>query len=565
MKEINIQAKILKDVRVIRSRYQRIKLDRLHYYFLFSFLKKHYLAFGALVFLFLAQGLIEALLIIFSRNQLSGQQKIWLAPFFWEFLLILLILFFINSYFSIRQEKTLGVFFANNLRRRIFKSYIGRPLTKINQGNQAELIAKISYQLPLASMGVSNSFFSSLRWLINISVITLLAVQSGLNWSLILLVIFSVSIIVAVSSYFISKSYISQEVTFYSQIIKEIGSATTGKYFLKMFNQEKAVLGRFDRLVDFDSIFRVRRDLWIKLCAKSLFAILLILSILSHFYSTRFFSWISLVGPETQVLYLFLLIYLSRSLYESLRVGLYFWPARLGLFLTIMKSGKILKREKKLTFKKSLCFYGRKIRLFKGAAYQRNFNWFFEKGGHYLFFSTLSKGKSALASTLAGIDTFEPKALRVKIDERRISYQSWMGFGSGICFFDHKFSTEKSLLEFILGQERETTDFLDIERALELINLYPVLAKFVSQDNNFNLAAEPILARHLSGFALYTLHCLVKKPELIIIDNDWLDLGYNEINSMLSLMGKELKEATIIVFSREDNNCLDYQKKYEIN
>ena len=118
------QINLLKSIRSIRKNYQEVILSKRHWRFLFGFLLDHRLSFVILVFLFFAQGLIEAIFIIFSRNQISGG----LLPFFWEFLGLLLCLFFLNSYFSIRQEKTLGVLFANALRKRIFEYFVDNKI-----------------------------------------------------------------------------------------------------------------------------------------------------------------------------------------------------------------------------------------------------------------------------------------------------------------------------------------------------------------------------------------------------------------------------------------------------
>jgi ABC-type multidrug transport system fused ATPase/permease subunit len=564
MNEIKRQIGLIRRVKYIRSQYQHLKLASWHYRYLLNFFKQHRVFIMALIILLIAQGLIEALLIIFSRDQLSNQQRLWLAPLFWQFLAVFLIIFFINSYFSIRQEKTLGVWLANSIRRRLFKAYIDRPLSKMDQETKADLIAKISYQLPLVSMGVTNSFFGFLRWLIYSGVAVLIAFWGGLNWLLVLGVILGLSVIVGISAYFVARRYISQEVTFYSQIIKQIDINTTEKYFLKNFNQEKTVLDQFDRLVDFDSFFRVRRDLWMKMGFKVVFAILLLLSVLTHFFSAEFFTWLKLGGPEMKFLFLFLMIYFSRALNEGLRVGLYSYPARLGIFLTILKTTSTLRRENSLAFASTINFYSRKVQLFEKGDYFRRFNLVFQKGGRYLFHSLRPSGKSALAKLIAGVEAYRPKAMKVKVDGQRLDYVTWQRFGQGICFFDPQVSSDKTLMEFILGEDKETTAFSRIETALETLAIHKEVTSLLTSNNNFNASAGPVLANKVSAFALFTLHCLINKPEFIIIDNAWLDLQYEEIIKILPVLDRELPHTTIIVFARADNNYFKYQHKYEM-
>lgn len=558
------QISLLAEARKIRNSYRKLKLESFVYDYLRKFLKRQYWPLIILVVLLFSQGLIEAILIIFSRNQISNLQPNWLNSSFWPFLIFLILLFCLNSYFSIRREKTLGVIFANSIRKRIFSTYLNRPLTQMNGDRQSDLIAKISYQLPLASMGVANSFFSLIRWFIDILMVSLLAFWIDLNWFLILISLIAFSIIIAYIAYFISKSYIAQEVTFYSQILKKINGVTAEKYFLKIFNREKQALDKFDQLVDFDSFFRIRRDLWLKLSAKVLFIILVFLSVLSNFFFSDFFSWFNSTGFSTKFLYLFLLIYISRALYEILRVGLYLYPARLGLFLTVLKPNKFLRKEINFSFKEEIIFYGRKIKLYKNAKYWRHFNLTFRKGGRYLFYSPLSNGKSSLARTLAGIETFRPKTFKVKVDKKRLEYSSWQKFGAGICFFDQTFYSEKSIMEFILGQDKEDTNFSEIDKAIKVLMKHPLVAKLIAPDYNFNSSVTAKLSSNSSFLALYVASCLIKKPELIIIDNAWLDFDYLENQTLLSLLDKELPLATIIVFSRKDNDIFNYQEKHQL-
>ncbi|PKM91131.1 hypothetical protein CVU82_03700 [Candidatus Falkowbacteria bacterium HGW-Falkowbacteria-1] len=565
MNEIKRQFGLIRKVKFIRSKYQQLKLSDWHYKYLLNFFKQHLWFILILIVLLFVQGVIETLLIVFSRYQISNQQKLWLAPFFWQFLIIFLILFFINSYFSIRQEKTLGVWLSNGIRRRLFKAYLDQALVKMNLKKKTDLIAKISYQLPLTSMGVSNSFFGSLRWIIYVTIAVFISYWSGLNWALVLSANLILSAIIMLSAYFVSRRYISQEVTFYSQIIKQIDINTTEKHFLKSFNQEKSVLNQFDRLVDFDSFFRVRRDLWMKMGAKVIFAVLLLLSVFINFFSTGFFSWLKLITPETRFLLIFLLIYFSRAINESLRVGLYLYPARLGMFLTILKNGSVVRRDKTLVFGQTVNFTSRKFKLFKEGVYYSHFKISLARGGRYLFYSSRAIGKTALAELLAGLGAYTPKAVKVKIDNHRIDYSFWQKFGQGICYFDFNFFSEKSLMEFILGKDKETTDFSQIERALKILEINKKIANLVSHNNNFNSSAKMALSSKLSAFSLYALHCLVNEPCFIIIDNAWIDLKYEEIIEILKILDDKLPRSTIIIFSRDNNDYLNYQKKYEMD
>lgn len=565
MTEIKRQIELIKELRLIRSKYQRLELSSLHYRYLVDFLRRHKWFVSGLLILLLVQGLIEAALIIFSRNQLSGDQQLFLAPFFWRFFFAFLVIFLINSFFSIRQEKTFMVLLANKIRRRLFKDYINKPLASLTQDNKADLMAKISYHIPLVSTGVSNSFFGFIRWLICLMVAVWISFLAGLNWTFILGAIIIFSLVIAIAAYFVARRYISQEVTFYSQMIRYVDINLSEKSFLKVFNQEPLVLKGFDRLVDFDSFFRIRRDLWMKMGGKVVFAILLIVSVLTHFFSQDFFSLIGLLNASQKFLFFFLLIYFSRALYEGLRVGLYFFPARLGLFLTIIRGSILQSRRNVLELERDLIFYSRKTKIFKEDVYHRNLMFKFLKGDRVLFFGGRRSGKSSLARTFAGLSAFNSKSLKVKIDGRRLDYSSWQKIGRGTYFFDFDFRSQGSLMEFILGRDKTDISQDDIALVLRICSDNKELADLVSASGNFNQAADTALSNPLAAFALQALHCLVNKPAFIIVDNPWLDLNYPEINGIIKTLDCALPGSILLLFSNSNNKILDYNNIYALD
>lgn len=419
--------------------------------------------------------------------------------------------------------------------------------------------------MPLVSLGISNSLFGFIRWLIYLTSAIVVASFAGLNILVILISFLLLSIIIAVPAYFIAQRYISQEVTFYSQIIKLIDLSASEKYFLKSFHLEPTTLKKFDRLVDFDSIFRIRRDLWMKMGFKIIFALLLIISVLIHLFQNNIAATINLISPELKFLYAFLLIYLSRVATEALRVGLYFFPGQLGLSLTITPQGKYLHRANRVDIKKEITFYSRKIKLFKTGRYYRKLSFNFLRSGRYLFYGSNFSGKTTLAKLFLGSEAYNSKALKIKIDGHRLNFSDYQRLFNRGYFFQPNFYSQKSLLELILGLDREATDFSDIDRALKIITAYPSLVGLVSTDNNFSLSADKIWNNPAAAFALHSLHCLVNRPSLIIIDNLWLDLNYPTINKILKIISQELPEAILIIFASQDINHLTYNKRYDLD
>jgi len=113
-----------------------------------------------------------------------------------------------------------------------------------------------------------------------------------------------------------------------------------------------------------------------------------------------------------------------------------------------------------------------------------------------------------------------------------------------------------------LGQSSDASDFSEIEAALSVLAKHDSIAKMISPNGNYNSSVEPVLANNLSAFALWAIHSLVNKPKLVVVDNFWLDLNYPEIIKIIQLLNTNLPQTTFLIFSRANNNYLNYQQKY---
>lgn len=564
-KKIKDQAKLLRAARQESHKWRKIKLDKSHYNYLVGFFKNNYLLIIGLLALLFASGIIETTLLIASRNQLTGQARIFINHYFWYFFPAFIVIFLINSYFAVKYERSVIVILANSIRRRIFKDYINRTPNSFHSDQQASLIAKISYHLPLVSMGVSNTFFSFWRWLIYLVIVLVISLVSGFNvWALMLFFIV-ISGVLLVASYFVARFYISQEVTFYSRIIKEVDFNASNLEFVKLFNQEDAVLNKFDKLVWFDSFFRVKRDVLLRIGFKVVFALLIVISLLSHFFANNFFAFIGLDSSGEKLFFIFLIIYFSRALYEAVRIGLYLFPARLGLILTILAPSRSWLKNALLSIKgKTITFYSHKLKLFKEGTYYRNLRFVFSSRDRVLFLGDNLSGKSSLAKLLAGLSAYNHLAAKVIVGQERLDYHAWQKMCSDVFFFDPNFKTSRSLMEYIIGKTNDIINQADIERALQIISQYPEIFKLVAANGNYNVPSDGVLSNPIRAFALQALHCLVNDYYLIVIDNLWLDLNYSVIFDMIKLLDKAAPEAIIVVFAKAENNCLIYNHKYEI-
>lgn len=559
------QARLIRLARQESARWRTIRLEEHHYRYLADFCKRHLSLIVGLLILLLSQGVIESVLVVFSRNQLSGDVRLWLSDHFWSIFVSLCFVFLANAFFAVKYERSLLVILANSLRRRIFKAHISRVPEAAQDMRQAELVAKISYHLPLVSLGVSNAFFGTWRWLVYAAIVSTLAVAGGFRILYILPGFVILSVALGLVAYFIARRYVSQEVTFYSRIMKEVDFNASDSAFLKAFGQEKAVLAKFDRLVWFDSFFRVRRDLIMRLALKAVFVLLAFLSVWTHFFSRGFFAFIGSTSAAGRLLLLFFVIYFSRALIEAVKIGLYLFPARLGLYLSIIRPSRTLVQEEKHFLQNtSVCFQAGKIQLFPEGPYYRRLQFTVQPGDRVLITGESLSGKTSFAKLIAGMEAYNPRALKIRLADERLEYSEWQRKRRGAYYIDPNFRSDRSLMECLCGQVKEEIAVDGLPDILNTLNQYPALITLVAADGNYNRSAAEVLANPVRAFALHALHCLVSRCDLIVIDNAWLDMGYEEIAVGLRSLAEGLPRAIIVVAARRDNTILSYTARYAL-
>lgn len=565
-KKLREQARLLRLARKESSEWKKVELTREHYHYLFEFFKKHIFLVAGLLALLFSQGVIESGLIIFSRDQISHGTRLWLSSHFITLFSVLIVVFLINSFFAIKYERSFIVLLTNNIRRRIFKHFLGRSLQHASSDQHAHLIAKISYHVPLVTLGISNSFFGLWRWLMYLGIVIMISSISHYRVLTVGGIFILTSVALFFGGYVVSRFYVSQEVTFYSKIIKEIDFNTTNLSFLKIFGQERRILQKFDKLVWLDSFFRVRRDIWMRLGFKMVFILLTIVSIFSHFFPTRLFSFLGTGNTSEQFLFILLLIYFSRALNEATRAGLYLFPARLGLFLTILPSGKNHAKDTGFSLEhKTLGFHSHKMKLFRQGEYHRNMRFDFAPGERVLFVGDNMMGKTSLAKVFAGMTAYNPRAIKITIDSERFEFAAWQSLCSGVYFFDPHFRVDYTLMECIMGKVTDDITIEEFAEALTIMNRYPSIVELVSTDGNYTIPATAILQNPLQAFALHTLHCLVKKYPVLIIDNMWIDVQYSRIFDMIRVLDQALPSSIMLVFSHSINDYIAYTQRYELN
>jgi len=539
-----------------------------HYSFIINFLKKNRKKIIAVLSLLFIQALMEVLTLIFISG--SIQEQAFNAFHQNKLTLIFIILslgivgYLAISFFALKLERETVLDFINKLRRSWFFLILNRSEGAMTNERKADFIAKASYHFPLVSLGIDNSALGIIRWALCGCILLIVSSTTGIYLILGSILIIIGSILIGFIAYLIAKHYVSQEVTSYSKVLRHIDLSLSEFAFIKTFKQEISCLKDLNAVVAVDTYFRVRRDLWLRYFRKIIYILFFIGSlvlIITNIYHPEIFS--RLYIDEQNFIIGILSLYALRLFYESGRVGLYVPPLLLGISLSIPPR-TIKESDRKEIPWSFIEFRSNKTKLYQEGNYFKNIALLFEKGKRYLFIAEPRQGKTSLAELFAGKMRFNRNGWLVKMDKERFDYRHWATLDLKSFFISPYFHSEKTIGEIILAKEKYTITAEDLFSLYALAEKHPFLTMVVSKKRFVGESLRCFEANNSLLFAVYVLHCLYYKPNLILIDNLWLDLNDPPINSLIALMADELKDVTIIVFSRNNNDIIPYHEKYQI-
>ncbi|MBD3311001.1 MAG: ATP-binding cassette domain-containing protein [Candidatus Magasanikbacteria bacterium] len=551
---------------IIKQVVRPLKLNPIQKNFIKRFiLKKRYLIFFTLIL-----SLFTLFIEISSPLWISLYLKkysYWLEikNLFFSFLtlLFILILYLIAGFYAIKFEKKIIVFFINDLRRAWYKNFINKHLLSLTEEDRGKIFTKITYHFSLLQIGLANSLFP----LVHILFLELGLIIASLiiSTSILFIVLLSIAInaMIFFSSYIVSKYYVSRDQTMYSKILLFINKTLAEFSVLKLNKKEKSYLSYFDRLVEVDTFFRVKRELWLKYGNKIIFAVLTIFAGLIYILEIYY----PFIKIENSIDWVILAIFISliiKSFYLSLRIGLFSYPIKLGSVLSIPEKYNRPKIKNKKRFSK-IIFKAKKTNINRSGNKFSDLHFEFYSDKRYLIYGKESTGKTNLAKIFCGLHSnSQSQAWVINYDEQRYLYKHWKRIDNNFYYVYPNFNTELCLMEILKAKKIDTGSAMGIENILnEIKDLEPLNFLFRQP----NLLYKKNLLNNLSfkEKALIQLaYCIIHKPPVIIIDNLWLDIGSPMINQMIVKIDEVLDKSTLICFSTHDNNLIDYEKKYKL-
>jgi len=565
MEEKESQIYLYQQRKRIKQLSRPLKLESFHFNYLFHFARKHKKGIIIFIVLLFFQVILEATLPFLGRNYFSKlsillvQNKILIIFFI---LIAGVIIYLVAAFFVIKIEKSLVIYLINDLRRKWFRIYLNKPFSKVKSRDKAALIAKISYHLPLLQMGLGNTVVGIMRWLIYVAGLLIIASFFSTTLLIIVLISLPLNIIIAYLGYLIAKNYVTKETTLYSEIIKHIVSTLYELPFIQNYQMERKYTEKLDDLVKLDTYFRVRRSLWLVYGNRIIFAGLILLTasfFLIQSYFPQLFAGLK-IGEIFGLGIIF--IYLGRLFYTSLRIGLYVLPAKLGLILSIPEQREIKTRKNLIKNFYSLVFQTKKAKLFESGQYLKKVRLEFKRGERVLIYGENYTGKTSLGFLLAGFGCFSVQSWIVKVDKERYFYNDWQRKFRNAYFIQPRFSTEKKIGEILVGKNSQDILSEDIEKVFKEISRYKEFDFILSLKKFLATDYHRLEISMVNLFSLQAAYCLINKPQLIVIDNFWLDLDYDGINRILKILDQELSKTILIFLATKENLLIKYDKKY---
>jgi ABC-type bacteriocin/lantibiotic exporter with double-glycine peptidase domain len=548
----------------IKQDVRPLRLEKQQKSYLKWFLKNaRKLLFSALLFTFLMV-LFELALPLFTDlfiSRYAVQLNLSALSISLGILGIMVLVYLCVSFLSIKYEKGFVITFLNDLRRQRVALTLKKSSFSLSSEQKGVLLSKISFHLSLVQMGLTNTLFPAFHWLL--LTVGLIGISTFIDPRLLIvsLVMIPVCFLIFLAGYIVSCYYVSQDQTLYSWILCYISEVLDDFALMKLHHRENVTLKRLDEMVDIDSYFRVRRDLWLKFGNKILFVVLALVS--AGFYVLQlYFPLFHFEHSLQLVVYLLVLGLLVKQLYLSLRIGLFAFPLRLGLALCVSTQFPVRDSKDNLFLNfKQLVFKAQKVKLGREGSYRKDLKYSFKQGEKVLIMGDEMSGKSSLALVLAAQETLLSGApWIVKLDGERLQYRYWQERMRKVIFVSPRVRVTGTILDYLCEEKGER----DIQKLLCELGKHAELEFLFRNPKTIGKKIDDVSFSFIEQGLIQMACALMNPPALLVIDHVWLDLDDSRLHAMILLLVRQLSATTFVCFSTAKNNLLNYDQTHSL-
>lgn len=558
--------RIIAESNKIRSEFRHTKLEKIQKGFIKYFIKNKRKFIIIIFFLVIFEILIGLSLPTISHFYLEKNFALMNYQTFLYvglFLIFLLILYLIGSYFRIYFIQKINLDFINAIRESWYKYYLKHSVAFNRRFDGKKLMTKLVYHVQLLKMGLNNIVYDGIQALFLYLGIIIFSFFFNPKLFLLLWISLPVLIIIFLVTDYIGRYYVTREQTFNSRIIAHLADSLLNFDVLKAHSQENEKIKEFDNYIDLDTFFRIRRQVLIEYSNKVLYGLIFLFVIFLYFIQL-YWPFIEFSSMRNVASTGFILGFFVRVLFSTSRVGIFMEAFRLGLRLSV-PSFKISRKSeiKKIPSWKKIRFYGKKTKLSRHGGYIKNFELEIAKKDRLLIVSNGNYGKTTLAKIIAGRKAFS--SINLMLDKQRITSKNWSRFKSNNYFISPNTSFDTTIGEFLLGKSKSDFSQNDIHTIVEALKPFNFF-KFLLDKRDF--IGHRITNRSYSVSEIILLqiaHCLLFPKKIITIDNLCLDSQNKSIIDGLHILEQKLPDTSLIFFSSKINNEFKYGKVFKLD
>jgi ABC-type multidrug transport system fused ATPase/permease subunit len=552
------QVTLFKKRNDIKKELMPFKVERGQINYLRSFFFKNKIYFNSLFWLMTLLILIEILIPILLRSSLDKFNYIFKIDNLIFILLVamLFLSFYIFiSYVVIKKQKTLVIYLINDIRRDLFKNFLRKSPIAVTKKDKSRFIVKITYHLSLLQMGLNNSIISLLQSFFFTFGLLLIGLFLDIRMFLIAVLVIPIFFLIFYVGYIISTKYLSRDQTLYSDILKKMIYGIDNLFLLKENNKCVEILEEVDELVEIDNHFRIHREILLKLGYVIIFSAVTFLSV-GIVILSFIIPELMLINVQSSIVFAVFTLFLLRMAYTSLRVGLFYFPLKLGIILCVPEQKTFLYNSFKFNDINNIIFKSKKTKFYKEGKYYKNICLDFCVGKRSLVKVSNHTVAKILAEIIAGFST-KSQGIKwiLKINGKRIKYTNWLDAKKSVFYINPYVEFEQTLYK-ILNEHHNLNDF----KKYIFFDFLFEIDKFTGHTINKSMLSLEQIA------LLQILICLVKKPELVVVDATWLVFESSKIKEALNILAEKNKEKILIEIGvGEINYNKDkYDKIYEV-
>ena len=467
-----------------------------------------------------------------------------------------LVNFAILRFVQLYNEKWLMVDSLNRIRHAWYGNTISRK-SECGTDELSRITTKITFHFSLLQMGVRNSFLLIPQFAVMTVLLLVVAaiIDRWLFWAT--LTATGLSVVFMAVGYFIARQYVSKDQTLYSRILNEIQRTIYNRTSLQSIVGSTAMIQAIDDLVELDSYFRVRRELWVRFTPVVLFLFALFALAASFYLDAWGGNYSRLVVTDAASVGI-LGAFSLRQMRNGLLIGMFAIPMHLGSVLCI-PTFALTPQKPWLDPPRTLHLRTSSFR-FDPDAVRKKYRWELSEGQR-IRFETDDHYRRVIRVIRGGLNNQDGKSWVAVHNGHRSSYNQWKHGWDGPQVISSFYREETPLAVILTGKMPEEIDCEAIDRLVERVSRLPNAERLRLTASELR---SPVLAEHHGWervMAIQIVAAILHEPSVVIVDPVVSRHPSNLITSLLRDLESAKNPSIVIGFN---NYPFDPNQSYVI-